>query len=157
VLPAVPAAVLVAGTLVIEADGGCLGVVIGRVRRLVQRGVVTLVGGQVAIGFERLGDVRAVEEEVEVAVPDVLLVPPGTSGEARVARAPDGHTLGVHGLPHRHLEVGVVQILSLVRRALELNASGHGNVGIGILVVHARTSLDGIHGREELVEEGVIG
>mmetsp|Transcript_37633 Transcript_37633/g.90747 ORF Transcript_37633/g.90747 Transcript_37633/m.90747 type:complete len:380 (-) Transcript_37633:250-1389(-) len=152
--------VVVAATIprsrVVEADVRRIGVVRGGVAGCVQRRVVALVVGQVPVGSERLGDVRPVEEEVQVAVPHVLLVIPGSRGEARVPLAPDRRPLGVHGLPHGHLQVGAVHVLLLVVRGLELDAAGHGDVRVGVVIVHARAAVDGVHGREEVVDEGFV-
>mmetsp|Transcript_2483 Transcript_2483/g.4626 ORF Transcript_2483/g.4626 Transcript_2483/m.4626 type:complete len:276 (-) Transcript_2483:1077-1904(-) len=141
---------------VVEPDLGSVRVIAGCVAGHVHRGVVTLVVGQVAVGAEGLGDVRAVEKEVQVAVAHVLLVPPRAGGEGRIAGASDGHTLGVHGLPDGDLEVGIIHVLLLVVRALELDAAIHGHVGVGIAIVHAGTAADGVHGLKEVVHEGVV-
>ena len=46
--------------------------------------------------------------------------------------------------------------LLLMVRALELDASRHGHVRIGIVVVHARPAADGIHGIEQIVQKSVV-
>ena len=41
--------------------------------------------------------------------------------------------------------------------ALELDAASHGDVGVGVTVVHAGPRADDVHDLEELVEEEVVG
>ena len=39
---------------------------------------------------------------------------------------------------------------------LELDAVGHGDVGVGVAVVHAGTAVDLVHGVTEAVKKGLV-
>ena len=41
-------------------------------------------------------------------------------------------------------------------RTLELDSTGHGNVRVGVVIVHAGTGADAVHGIEEVVEELLV-
>ncbi len=82
---------------------------------------------------------------------------PGPDKEERVAFRTIGHPLGVHGLPHGHIMVGVLHVEGLVCGGLEFGATSHGDMGVGVMVVHACPSSDLVHCLEEVVQEGLVG